>query len=127
MGALLLALPVQSERRVLRGEPPFADYEFLPCSNWRFAVDPNELSSAVIERRSPGKTPFADDFPPLVLRLKMAPVPEQSWPMVGHSAGPVPPPFAAAPETYTEQTLIPYGCARLRIAQFPIVKIEEEK
>jgi hypothetical protein len=127
VGALLLALPVQSERRVLRGEPPFADYEFLPCSNWRFAVDPNELSSAVIERRSPGKTPFADDSPPLVLRLKMAPVPEQSWPMVRHSAGPVPPPFAAAPETYTEQTLIPYGCARLRIAQFPIVKIEEEK
>lgn len=127
VGALLLALPVQSERRVLRGKPPFADYEFLPRSNWRFAVDPNELSSAVIEHRSPGETPFADDSPPLVLRLKMAPVPEQSWPMVRHSAGPIPPPFAAAPETYAEQALVPYGCARLRIAQFPIVKIEEEK
>jgi len=47
--------------------------------------------------------------------------------MVRHSADPVPPPFAVAPETYAELALVPYGCARLRIAQFPIVKIEEEK
>jgi hypothetical protein len=127
VGALLLALPVQSERHVLRGEPPFADVELLPLSDWRFAVDTDELSAAVIERRPPGETPFADDCPPLVLHLRMAHVPERIWPMVRNSAGPVPPPFAAAPETYAEQTLVPYGCARLRIAQFPIVKIEEEK
>ncbi len=127
LGALLLALPVQSEQRVLRGKPPFADYEFLPRSNWRFAIDPGELSAATIERRAPGETPFADDCPPLVLRLKMAPVSEQVWPMVRHSAGPIPPPFAAAPEAYTEQTLVPYGCARLRIVQFPIVNVKEEK
>ena len=127
VGALLMALPVRYERRVLRGEPPFADVELLPRSDWRFAVDPGELSAATIERRAPGETPFADDSPPLVLHLRMARVPERNWPMVRHSAGPVPPPFAAAPETFAEQTLVPYGCARLRIAQFPIVNVKEEK
>ncbi|MEN6339509.1 MAG: beta-L-arabinofuranosidase domain-containing protein [Clostridiaceae bacterium] len=125
VGALLLALPVEAKQRVVRGNPPFADYELYPRSNWRFAVDPNELAHAAVERRAPGETPFVDDCPPLVLRLKMAPVPEQSWPMVCHSAGPVPLPFAAAPETFTEQTLVPYGCTRLRIAQFPIVNVKE--
>ncbi|HWP21207.1 MAG TPA: beta-L-arabinofuranosidase domain-containing protein [Candidatus Cryosericum sp.] len=127
VGALLMALPVRYERRVLRGDPPFADVELLPRSDWRFAIEPIELSAAKMERSAPGETPFADDCPPLVLRLRMARVPERSWPMVRHSAGPVPPPFAAAPETFAEQTLVPYGCARLRIAQFPIVNVKEEK
>jgi len=125
-GPLLLALPVEAEKRVVRGRPPFADYELFPRSNWRFAAVASELFRAEATTHSPGERPFSDDAPPLTVRLKMASVPRKNWPVVRHSAGPVPPTFTARAESLKEVTLVPYGCARLRIAQFPIANTEED-
>jgi len=42
-----------------------------------------------------------------------------AWTAQGGVSGPIPePPFDLAPESQ-ELTLIPFGCARLRIAMFP--------
>ena len=118
-GPLLLALPVTAQERVLRGEPPFADYELLPRSRWQFGIAPAALGDAEVVVSAPGEQPFGETAPPLIVRLPMAPV--SNWGMARHSAGPVPPPQVVDSALLELQTLIPYGCTRLRIAQFPLV------
>ncbi len=71
--------------------------------------------------RAPGSTeylPWPEDVP-IILRVKARLVPE--WGMNGANAAPVPasPVSTSQPETVVE--LIPYGCSRLRIAEFPTV------
>jgi uncharacterized protein len=60
--------------------------------------------------------PWRDDVP-LVLRVKARKLPQ--WGMNGANAAEVPasPVRTDSPETIVE--LIPYGCSRLRIAEFP--------
>jgi len=123
-GALLLALPIAAETRVVRGTPPFADFEFLPRSEWRFGVGEYSLANAEITQAEPGELPFDTARPPLTVRLPLAPA--LQWKRRQNSAGPVPEPFSAAPGEFVPQTLIPYGCTQLRIAQFPIVMDQEE-
>jgi hypothetical protein len=123
-GALLLALPIAAEQKILRGTPPFADFAYLPREEWRFGVCEALLATAEITRRTPTELPFDDGNPPLTTRLKMAPAPH--WRMQKNSAGEVPKPFTVTAGALTQKTLIPYGCTQLRIAQFPIVTIWEE-
>ncbi len=56
---------------------------------------------------------------PMILRVKAKVIPQ--WGMNGGNATPVPvsPVSTNQPETVVE--LIPYGCTRLRIAEFPTV------
>ncbi|MPM86442.1 hypothetical protein SDC9_133531 [bioreactor metagenome] len=124
-GPLLLALPIDALRRIIRGTPPFVDYELFPNSEWRFALVESELEHAKVAVSSPGEQPFGEESPPLTVRLRLASAPH--WPMVRHSAGPVPPPFSAQEDALVEQTLVPYGCTLLRIAQFPAASISKDK
>ena len=87
-GPLLFALPVEGERRVVRGRPPFADYEMLPVSPWAYAPAPEMLDRAEIRHSPVTKIPFSDRDYPLTITLPMAPAPH--WGMRHHSAGPHP-------------------------------------
>jgi hypothetical protein len=71
--------------------------------------------------RAPGSTeylPWQEDVP-ILLKVKARLVPQ--WGMDGANAAPVPrgPVNTSMPETLVQ--LIPYGCSRLRIAEFPTV------
>ena len=123
-GALLLALPIAAETRVVRGKPPFADYEFLPRGEWRFGIGEYSLANAVITHAEPGELPFDTEHPPLTVSLPLAPAPH--WKRAQNSAGPVPKPFSAAAGDFIPLKLIPYGCTQLRVTQFPIVIDQEE-
>jgi uncharacterized protein len=120
-GAVQLALPIDHESRILRGKPPFADYEFLPRSEWRYALVESALENATVTRRAPGELPFGESAPPLEIHLPMAPAPD--WPMAHGSAGPIPAPFQTESSALSAVQFVPYGCTRLRIAQFPTAVI----
>lgn len=89
-----------------------------PVNPWNWALDGNEAMKAVIE---PEKArAFKAGAPAARVLVKAAPLPE--WTLEGAYAAQPPIAPEAAPTQVIELT--PYGCANLRIAQFPVLKNE---
>lgn len=134
------------EVRTGRPGKPWPGAPFVPpagCVNWRIAPTTDWNYALSIDRNNPvseitfnkiSSMPFAQKgepvrvagsaeyYPwkedvPMILKVKAKLVPQ--WGMNGGNASPVPmsPVNTNQPETVVE--LIPYGCSRLRIAEFP--------
>jgi hypothetical protein len=121
-GPLLYALPIQTrwvrreyERDGVERKFPYCDYELLPESDWnfgfagdRFEVREDEVSTSA----------FSQEHPPVRIAGSFAPIPwREEWGVC-----------AEAPEELTpigatrEMELIPYGCARLRMTEMPLLE-----
>ena len=92
-----------------------------------------------VSGNKPGKYPFADrgDMvwsddsakyikwnldPPVLITLRGIKIP--GWTMKNNSAG-IPPVSPVRPESDPEMiTLVPYGSARLRITEFPVIDVQ---
>jgi hypothetical protein len=116
-GPILLALPIAETWSSLKGEAPWDYREARPASAWNYALDlggdPPELLPA-------GGSPdllFRRDAPPFRVRAGARRVP--GWTREGAQAGPLPPSPVTGSGPMEEVTLVPYACARLRIAAFP--------
>lgn len=131
-GALIYGLKIKEDWRTLESnaarelkvvpKPDFPLREVYPASPWNYGliVNPdNAASSFTVE--SAGEValqPFSPDTAPVVLKAKGQLLPE--WVLDGNKAGPQPygpTPYDAA--LVSDIELIPYGCGRLRISQFP--------
>ena len=139
IGEAFQKINIPQDRRVFPDFPTgVADWRVDPTTDWNYAlaIDPenpeceivaNAIGSLPFARKGePVFLPDASDFTPwsedvpLVLRVKARKVPE--WGMDGASAAPVP---ASPVNVTTEEAvveLIPYGCTRLRISEFPLVR-----
>jgi uncharacterized protein len=117
------------------------DWEITPKSPWNFGLvlDPNNIARGLKVMENPvGKYPFSDKGDmiwsadsgkyiasfadaPLVLTARGMRIPE--WEMKDNSAD-NPPLSPVKPQGSTEViTLVPYGCARLRITEFPVMDV----
>jgi hypothetical protein len=121
-GPLVFALGIGEDWRAVAGTPPFSDFEVHPTSAWNYAlaIDPESPARSLrVERRRGATQPWARDGAPVVLHAAGRRVP--GWGARNGVSGPIPePPFEVAPAV-EELRLIPFGCARLRIAMFPHV------
>jgi hypothetical protein len=121
-GPLVYALRVGEEWRAVGGAEPFLDYEVRPTTAWNYGliVDRSEPETSIrVETKALEQQPWARDGSSVRLRAKGKRIPD--WVAVNGSAGEVPQ-ATHRPETAEEAlTLIPFGCARLRIAMFPII------
>jgi hypothetical protein len=114
-GPLVLALRIGEEwRRIARAEP-FVDWEVHPTTHWSYAIDPSRLS---VEARPVSRVPFDGNAPPLSALVPGRRVP--GWTLVDNSAGPLPQSPVSVETPVEEVELIPYGCARLRVAELPV-------
>ena len=118
-----------------------ADWEIIPKSAWNFGIiiDKIEIKKGFKLTENPiGKYPFSDKGDmiwsaesgkyfasaldaPIVITARGIKIPE--WTMKNNSAD-IPPLSPVKPEGDPEIiTLVPYGCARLRITEFPVMDI----
>ena len=107
-------------RRVGR-ESPYCDYEYLPTSEWSFALSSEELA---IERGEVSAVPFSSKAPAVVLRAKVAPI---DWGLEdGYDSVCAKIPKSTVPTGESREIeLYPYGCAKLRITELPMIKQED--
>ena len=122
-GSLVFALPIQYSKKQIEYEKdcverkyPYCDYEYLPRSEWRYAL--RDVSRRPEAAAVTDAYPFSSLHPPLTLRARVQRI---DWEMEDgfetvcaaypQSCTPI-----APPETID---LIPYGCAKLRITELP--------
>ena len=127
-GPLVFALRIGEEwQKIDKGmshpaSPPAADWEVDPTTPWNYALTidlARPQASAEVVEKPVGEFPFSPAGAPVEVRIKGRRLP--AWKLVNGSAAPPPasPVSSQAPEETL--TLIPYGCAKLRVTAFPRV------
>ena len=115
-GPLVFSLGVGEDWRKVRGQEPHADWEVHPATPWNYGLASAEPK---VEEKAAGESPFSAEGAPVVIKARGRRLPE--WGLVNGSAGPVPESPARSGEAEESLTLVPYGCARLRVTAFPRV------
>ena len=117
-GPLVFSLPVGEAWVKVRGTEPCPDFEVHPTSAWAYGLVAG--SPFEVETRPIAFQPFDRLNAPVRIKARARPLPE--WQLVDSSAGPVPEGSRTAGPA-EEVTLVPYGCARLRVTELPEVSL----
>ena len=146
-GPLYFSLRIEKEYKSTKinydnfGYMGSVDWEISPKSDWNYGImadGSNPRNGYIIDENPVGKYPFADrgdmiwssdsgkyyrwtNEPPVVIRTRGFKIPV--WTMKNNSAD-VPPVSPVKPASEPEElSLVPYGSARLRITEFPVMDI----
>lgn len=94
-------------------------FEVFPTTAWNYALLKSDMR--VQEHGTGAAQPFTPDAAPVTITAKARRVP--SWKLESNGlVGQVPPSPVTTSEPVEDVTLIPMGCARLRIAAFPVAR-----
>ena len=123
-GSLVFSLPISYEKKMYEYEQkgverkfPYCDYEYIPVSDWNYAYSSPFFE---IERREISDIPFSSKNPPVVVKAEMKKIP---WGLeLGYESvcAKVPQCRLAISEAETVE-LYPYGCAKLRMTEMPLI------
>jgi hypothetical protein len=114
-----------SERWVKYGKDPWPGYEVFPAGPWNYGLvldesDPAGSFEVIKASTSLAPQPFTQDAAPITLRAKGRRIPE--WKQEENGlVGEIQQSPVRSVEPNEDITLIPMGCARLRISQFPVI------
>lgn len=114
-GPLVYGLDMKERWEAIKEVGGVTDYSIYPESPWNYAVC--EELAPVIEEREVSDVPFSKANAPVAMRIAAKRLEE--WQLDGGNTGEMPksPVTAKAEEEWI--TLIPFGCTKLRISQFP--------
>jgi hypothetical protein len=121
-GSLVFSIPVSYEKKLYEYEAggvvrafPYCDYEYLPTSEWSYALASDELK---VEHRKIASIPFSSVEPAVVVKAKVVPI---SWGYEeGYDSVCAKTPNSTVPTgEEREIELYPYGNSKLRITEMP--------
>ena len=123
-GSLVFSLPIKYSKKMYEYEAkeverkfPYCDYEYIPESEWSFAFASDELTR---ECREVDDIPFSSEKPPVVLHATVKPI---DWGLAdGYDTACAKIPESTEPLSQEQAIeLYPYGCAKLRMTELPII------
>lgn len=101
--------------------PDAYDAVFEPVGEWRFAVDPSTVTLVKGDEEAELPNPiFVNNGPPTSLEVDAYPI---EWPVSNGTAANPPVNPTVDPSQKTTIRLIPFGAAKLHIAQFPVAQL----
>lgn len=122
-GPLTLAYCPGEIWRPIPDTPGLGDWEVFPRSSWNFGLEIEAGAATVpltVERQAPSAQPFALATAPVRVATRGRFVP--AWGLLRNSAAPPPPSPITTNQTPRPIVLVPYGCARLRVCEFPRIE-----
>ncbi len=127
LGPLVLAISGGETWTRVADAPPrpdarFGDWEVRPRKSWNFGLqlDPARPDVACrVERQAVGPVPFALEGAPVRVWARGARL--KDWGLERHSAAPPPESPVMTRLPMDPVLLVPYGCARIRVTEFPRV------
>ena len=121
-GPLVFSLRVGEAWRKVRGQEPHADYEVYPTAQWNYALALDERDPAksfYVVKKAMGDSLFSPTGSPIELRAKGRLLPE--WTLEHNAAAPPPKSPVKSDQPLVELTFVPYGCAKLRVTEIPVL------
>jgi DUF1680 family protein len=121
-GPLVYALRIGENWQKFRGDDAHPDYEVLPTTPWNYGLildDKNPEKSFKIVIKPMTDPVYANKNAPVELHAKGRLVP--AWKEARNSADLLPVSPVKSTEPTQDIVLIPYGCAKLRITEFPVI------
>ena len=123
-GPLWYSLKIGEQVKRYGGTDAWPAYEILPTTPWNYglAVNPADpdASISLVRQTTLAYQPFTADAAPIILKARAKRVPD--WKEEKRMVGKVPPSPLETSAPVEDITLIPMGCARLRLSVFPIVQ-----
>ena len=124
-GSLIFSLPIAFEKKMreyqrdgVERKYPYCDYELVPLSDWSYGFADTSLEP---EFKAVGDIPFSQNEPPIMIKANLQKI---DWGLEdGYESvcAKLPESLAAVSQAET-LSLIPYGCAKLRMTLLPFVK-----
>ena len=119
VGSLLMALPLEGKEALSTDENGIRRMDVRRGENDMYALNADE-SMKLVEAQQPG---FEEIDGSTKLMAKIC---KTEWPLSGSDAGAIPILPECGKGGEITACLVPYGCTKLRISQFPIAKMEEK-
>jgi hypothetical protein len=124
-GSVVFSIPISYEKKMLEYERggvirkyPYCDYEYVPTSEWEYAYSDTKIC---VESKDVTDIPFSSVEPPLILKAKVKRIRwgyEDGYDTVCRKT-----PKSRTPVSdEIEIDLFPYGCAKLRMTEIPLLK-----
>ena len=124
MGSLLFSVPIDYEKlmieRIKKGSErkfPYCDYQFIPKTPWNYGYADADFE---IKFNSVGDIPFSQEKPPVTIKAKMQQI-DWGLKFPYKSICRKTPKSRKPISAIQEIELCPYGCARLRMTEMPIL------